>query len=437
MFVKVYIALFTIYLAFLGIYWGSWYQRSTRLVNLHMLIVNEDTQVGSVPPLVGDALWNTTLIPNVAPLAGWRYMSSTEISASAAEHKNTVQQEISRLVHHQKYWAAIWIKPNASYDIYTAMQTLNGSFSAANSLIECVYETGRDLLGMNSYVIPSLLLLEKVFVDSVSSTIYPQLLSLVSQDAKSQLFSNSTLATNVIMTKPSFLYLDNRPVIASAAIGPGELGLIYTLVLSFHQYNFGLRITEAIRPKLKAKHFMYYRVLASQSAFFFIALVYGLMTLAYQVPLDRAFGNSGFLVYWAIIYLNLSALGAINECVSQLIMAYDRTLAGYWMVFHVVISISVTFSPIPLCPAFYRYGYAMPLRCTYELLKVVLFDTYKGNMWKYFVINVSWIILFNAIMPFSLKLACKIAIVQQKKAAEQAKKLAEEKQRRLDAKKHE
>lgn len=59
-------------------------------------------------------------------------------------------------------------------------------------------------------------------------------------------------------------------------------------------------------------------------------------------------------------------------------------------------NISATFSPIALTPQFYRYSYAMPIHASYEITKVILFDTYKGALGRNYGLLVAWVVLATA-----------------------------------------
>lgn len=80
----------------------------------------------------------------------------------------------------------------------------------------------------------------------------------------------------------------------------------------------------------------------------------------------------------------------MNETMAMWCIMYYPPLLGFWMLFWVIVNISSTFTPIALLPKFYRYGYALPIHASYEITKVIFFDTYKGAMGRNFGILVAW-----------------------------------------------
>lgn len=112
--------------------------------------------------------------------------------------------------------------------------------------------------------------------------------------------------------------------------------------------------------------------------------------------------SGGFGVMWMISFLTMSAVGGANENLSLLCFATAPPLMGFWVLFFVMINISATFAPIELCAKFYRFTYAMPIKNSYELMKVLLFDTYRGDIGRNFGILVAWIAVNNLLMPLCL-----------------------------------
>lgn len=95
-YIVIVLALMTFILGVWSIYWGSMFDRSSRYVNLRLLIAVETNQTAPI----SQAMIDTTLDPRVSTLAGWDVQ--TNMNAS----------EIPTLVHEQKYWAAIYVSQN-------------------------------------------------------------------------------------------------------------------------------------------------------------------------------------------------------------------------------------------------------------------------------------------------------------------------------------
>lgn len=100
-----------------------------------------------------------------------------------------------------------------------------------------------------------------------------------------------------------------------------------------------------------------------------------------------------------VCFLTMWAVGMANEIAGLLLIVYYPPLIGFWMLFWVIINISATFSPMALTPEFYRYGYAMPLHNSFEITKVILFNTWKGELGRNFGILIAWVVILTACLP--------------------------------------
>ncbi|KAK7679140.1 hypothetical protein QCA50_017902 [Cerrena zonata] len=87
------------------------------------------------------------------------------------------------------------------------------------------------------------------------------------------------------------------------------------------------------------------------------------------------------------------AVGAMNEIMGMLLILVYPPLLGFWMLFWVIINISPTFTPLALSPKFFRYGYALPIHNSYEITKVIFFNTYKGQLGRNYGILVAWVVI--------------------------------------------
>ncbi|EGW29883.1 uncharacterized protein SPAPADRAFT_63505 [Spathaspora passalidarum NRRL Y-27907] len=406
-FVRVYVNLFCIFLGILSIYWGSLFHRQHRFGNMQMLVVNEDQPFigldgNTVPALTGDTMVDLlTKNESAVELGKFEFVNLTKFTELANKHNNTISEEVTRQVHHQKYWAAIHILPNTTQQIYTSFNTANATFttSSINSTIQVVYESGRHFSALNQYIFRHLDLIGEMWIRYyVSPFVYQPIINqLNSTQQEALLQSNAT--RSIFSTFPTFTFIDNRPPASAAVLGPSELGLIYAQLFSFHQFNFSLEVYSFMRTRLRFKQYILYRIIASQINSLVLALVYSLITIAFQVPINVAFGHSGFLVLWMFMYLFISSSAGINENIVSVIFIYDlKQLIAPWMIFNVVINISTTFAPFILMPGFYHYGYALPMYNTYEALKVVFFNTWKGHLGRNIGILVMWIVVMNIVL---------------------------------------
>lgn len=411
MFSKVYLTIFCLFIGLLSVYWGSMFQRQTRYKNLKMLVVSDDlgfsTPNGDVQPLVQNAFLNMLQNASVAELGHWEIANATEFGALAAKRNNTPFQEVERLVYQEKYFLGVYIAPNLTQILFEALLNGDASIVAANTisqLVTVVYESGRHYSAMNQYVIKNWYKIQQTWLLYYSSQqIFQPLVGLLSDTQKTKLVSsNSTLA--LLSTKPTFALVDRRKSPSSVVIPASQIVLIYAQVFSFHQFNFSLEIHSYIQQKLRHKHYVVYRILASQINSIVLALVYCLSVIAFKVPTNTAFGDAGFLVMWAVLFLFFSASGGLNEVVVSILLSFDlKQFLPPWLILNIVLNISPTYAPFALLPGVYRYGYSMPMFCTFELLRVILLDTYRGDMGRNIGVLVAWIVAMNIALVFVIR----------------------------------
>lgn len=393
----VYIIMGIFILGIFSIYWGSMYDRESRYKNLRMLVVIEDEQtVNGIPPAIGNALAALLATPTVMALGGWMIQNTTEFNAMAQSHNNTIFEEIKTQVHHQNYWASIYVPKNASANLYEAIVTGDTSYNVSANSVVSYYEAGRDIVGMGQYVIPNLERVEQYFLQLQANITSEIVADVDFSDVFSDIDSVLVAATAI-----SWLYVDGRPYTNPVLLAPSQVGLIYMIIITFFAFNFFSEIHQSVaKMGVKITHLVTYRIVSTVVSFFVMSFFYSIVSLAFQVNFTVTFGHSGFLVYWSTNFLTMWAVGAMNEAMGMLFIMYYPPLVGFWMLFWVIVNISPTFSPIALCPQFYRYGYAMPIHASYEITKVIFFNTYKGAMGRNYGILVAWVVFASVLMLF-------------------------------------
>lgn len=378
-----------------SIYWGSMYKRETREKNLRMLVVIEDdTTINGVASVVGDTLKTILATPAAMALGNWIIYNTTDFITMADSHNNSVFDEIERQVHHQHYWAAIHVPKNASVGLYEAIVTGDTSYNVSANTVVLYYETGRDFLSMGTYVVPNVQKIQGKFLGQQQNITS----SILANSDLSQVF-NTPGALEVAATPMEWASIDGRPYRDPVLVAPSQVGLIYIIIITFFAFNFFSDIHLSV-PKLglKVRHLVLFRILSTVVSFFVISLFYSLVTLAFQVDFTVTFGRSGFLVYWMTNFLTMWAVGAMNEAMGMVFIMTYPPLLGFWMLFWVVVNISPTFTPLALSPHFYRYGYGMPIHASYEITKVIFFDTYKGAMGRNYGILVAWCAIASVLL---------------------------------------
>jgi len=76
------------------------------------------------------------------------------------------------------------------------------------------------------------------------------------------------------------------------------------------------------------------------------------VSLAFQINFTRQFGKGGFVVYWMANWITMSALGFVMETV----FLWLGPFFPFFLVFWVILNVSVAFLDIGNMASFYSYG---------------------------------------------------------------------------------
>lgn len=404
----------------LCIYWGSYFDRAAKYKNLKFAVMIADKQVGQLPPILGETVEGFFQnVPILLQLGNYDFWDYTRLETLASSHNNTITQEVYRQIHHQKYWGAFYVHENATLQWFELLSTLSPNFDPSTSLMEVVYETGRDFNAMANSITTIIQEIVRVYYAFIpQSSLASNMLQ--TQNSTQQLTILSQ-APQLIATIPTFAITDLIPVTNTVFQAPLQIGLIYLVIFSFFQFIFSIKIHMYIASKIKGFQYVVYRMISSQVAYLVLSLAYVTLNRAFGLPFNVTFGQAGFLVIWMFAYLTMGSLGSIIELMVLFLVAIKPQLIGFVLLFVAVTNVAPTVSPIILCPDFYRYGYAMPVRNSYDLMQVAYFNAWKGHMGRNIGILVAWIVVSNAAMPFVMKwMAKKKAKMDAEAAAKQA-----------------
>ena len=363
-----YVFLIVGFLIALCIYWGAYYDRSSRYKNVHFgVMIADDGLVGEMT---------------------------------------------SRFF-------AYFVRPNATTELALALNSLNTSFNPANDLLMAYYETGSDYNGVNNYfssMVQQVVASHASFMEQV-----PWAAAVLQMVNSSHAETILDRAPELLTSLPQFRIVDGIPVIPQVIQAPLQVGLIYLCIFTFFQFVFSAPIHMYMSSKLKGLRYVAYRITAAQLAYIGLGFAYVLLNTAFQVSFTKAFGHLGFLVIWAFAYLTMSSIGSLIEMMVLVCIATKPAMIGLVLLLVAVTNLAPTISPIVLCPTFYRYGYALPVFNSYQLMMVAFFDAYKGHMGRNIGILVAWIIITNSGMPFVMgwtakKMAQKAAAAKEKTA---------------------
>ena len=161
--------------------------------------------------------------PTARTLGDWKIYNTSEFETIASKHNNTINEEVIRQIHHQNYWASIYVKQNSSYNIYNALA--NGNQYNVSDSVYCYYETGRHLTSVGPYVVASIDAIQTMWLDQ----------NLVMRDIVR--IGNITLdnanSVAVATTALAFQIIDMRPSTSGVLVAALQIGLLYLVIVSF------------------------------------------------------------------------------------------------------------------------------------------------------------------------------------------------------------
>lgn len=410
---KIWFYLCSLVIVVFSIYWGALYDRESHLKNLTSLVIVEDTRVGDIDGLIGQELTNLMRSAQFNSRAGWRIYQGDEIYQDGLFTRGeNISEKLLEKVHHRKYWSAVHIYPNATYNQY---QSYKNAQVDKRPAVEFIYESARDITNMKPYVVTPFQQLEEAF-QSNYAPVAQQLISNLTQDEKLNLINSES-----ITTPPNFIFNDYRPYTNNTLLAPLQVGLIYLIIISFFLFNFFVETHKILLPHLKMPQYILYRFLGNQLSYLVLSLFIGAVSAIFQIDFTVAFGKAGFVVYWFSTYLTMSAVGGASENMAMLIFTYNPPFVGFWLISWVILNVSPSFSPMALTSHFYRYGYMMPIHSSNEITKVIFLDIWKGQLGLYYGLLVVWVVVNALLNPLVLKHCGKIMAKRAQAAAAAAK----------------
>lgn len=396
-----YLLLFVMWLGLLSIYWGLLYLRQNRVANMKILVVIEDqiftTSNGTVlAPVIGPTF--VELLNEFDTSGLYEIIYGIDLD-DYRRSNSSIYHTIQKAVYEQRVWAGFYINKTA---LQIAYNLIGGSNSTLNNTLElqyiinCVYEQGRLYSALSQYLSKNINWLSLAWIENYAPQAYAELLTTAFTSSEQQQIIqqvNSTLIPAGLTYFPAFNTKDLHLSPSSVVLGPSELGLVYALIFSFHQFNFAADLHTSLISQLHFTDLLVYRFFFAQLNHMILSLVYSLMTIAFQVPINLAYGRAGFMVLWMTMYMFFSATGGTMEVAGTFIRYSGRPyLVSPILIFLIVINISCTFGALVLSPGIYRYGYALPMFNTYEALKVVFFNTWRGTLGRNYGVLAAWIV---------------------------------------------
>lgn len=430
----------------LSIYWGVLFDVKRNLHKATVVVVSfEGTgEYQSYTPIVGPWVW----------AACEREMASHYdhlgfIQKDPADY-NYDPDQVRLSVFEEETWAAIIINANATALLRQAVETGNASYDPLGAAL-MVYNQARDIESYNFYIVPVL-----------RRVIYEVTTTFATHWAR-QVFADTTLNSSIYTQSPQaispaigFTTLNLRPFDPPSAIPTITIGLIYLIIIAFFSFTFFIPTHMKFilpnplspHPPLKFPQLIIYRWCATITAYFFLAMAYSLVSLAFQIPFSNTvppapsplnvnghwspiepisnanyLGHATFFVYFLLNFVGMAALGLTCENMAMLLSALSPLpFSALFLIWWVITNVSTGFYAIELASGFYRWGYAWPLRHIVAGSKTLVFGT-KSDLGLNFGVLLAWVAVGTLLFPIACWVMRWKSIKDRQRAAELARKV--------------
>jgi hypothetical protein len=203
----------------------------SNLSSLVVYVVDFDGQgpasTPGVEPLVGPLIQGLarTQVASGTPTLGWGPLSGSDFDYDPIA--------VRQAVYDWKAWAAIIIMPNATSQLYNAVQNGNTSYDPMGAC-QLIYQSSRDDTNWFDFMYPII----SQFQTQATSMVGQQWAKLVLQNATTDqtLLRNMANVPQAISPAIGFSEYDLRPFYPYTAIPATTIGLIYLIILSFFSF---------------------------------------------------------------------------------------------------------------------------------------------------------------------------------------------------------
>lgn len=301
--------------------------------------------VPGVEPLVGPIIQGLarTQVASGTPTLGWGPLFGSDFNYDPIA--------VRQAVYNWDAWAAIIIMPNATSQLYSAVQNGNTSYDPMGAC-QLIYQSSRDDTNWYDFMLPII----SQFQTQATSMVGQQWAKMVLQNATTDqtLLRNMATVPQAVSPAIGFSEFDLRPFYPYTAIPATTIGLIYLIILSFFSFAFYLPIWFRFlnpqgHPPLRFVEFIAVRWGGTVLAYLFLSLAYSFVSLAFQInfsggnPITSetqvtdvaygnpdAYGHGTFPVYWMLNFVAMCALGLACENVA---MVVGQPWTGLWLIF--------------------------------------------------------------------------------------------------------
>lgn len=386
-------------LAILSVFWASMFNRSSRVHNLNIWVIDYDNGP------IGHSLVNITEGLAAASPKNLGYQTVTP------EQYGKPMSEIEIDINNEVAWGILVIQPNASLRLQNAI--LNNTPYDPNQVATLYFSEGRQNNVIDDIILPLIANLNDSWVTTFKSDLLTNLTTTFNQSQLGALVSTNP---NIITNPVSINLFNTSPVVGDVSAAILSVGLIFLIIVSFFQIPNFAQIQLLLVGKVPFYQYMLYRPIFNMLTILMLSLAFSLVSLAFQQDFSGHFGHRGFVIYWMINFMAMWALGGASENIVGVIIAFFPPAMGFWLIFWVIINAATGLYPLELCPGVYDIGRALPVHNAQMAIRTVLFGT-RNRLGYNFGVLTAWVVV-NWLFSFPSMFAIKyLKNRQEKKAA--------------------
>jgi hypothetical protein len=358
-------------MAVLSIYWGSLWKANSLVHHLEGWVVDFDGS--DVGQFVSHAVIASGGIPTMMT---WRAIPANLFPNGA--------QDIEHALVQNQAWAVIAINPNVTEALNAAVVDVDGAY-IPNGTVTAYTAEARNENAYRDVIYPNIVQVLGDVTESFNTLYIPSI------PGKSSNLTTLLLNAPELVSQPISYTVDNiRPFDVPVAAAVEFVGLIYMLILAFVVTNvhYAARIDIThLEDRLTFKWLMIMRMVNPVILYFFISCFFSMISLSFQVPFNRFYGGWGFVIYWMMSWLAMSAVGGAVE---SMITIMTPRFVPLFLLLWIISNVSVCVFPSQLLPSIYRYGYAMPFYNVQQTVRAIVFGT-RDQIALNFGVQIGWI----------------------------------------------
>ncbi|KAJ7350884.1 hypothetical protein DFH08DRAFT_862558 [Mycena albidolilacea] len=333
----------------------------------------------------------------------WEVISASRFPEGLSQVKNDIVEE--------KAWAVVAINPGTSSNLAAALSAVDKSYNSS-SAITFVGSEARNEVEYRNVIMPL-----------VSSQLEKTSRAFALEFARniSQTINTTALLSNApqIITEPISYTIDNvRSFYVPVAGAVTFAGLIYLLILSFFMVllSNGARLASGLEQRLTLGSLIRVRLVTCFVGYFFVALFYTLLSVAFQLSFNIRFGKAGIIIFWMLNWIGMLACGMALEALTTLVTV---RLIPLFLIFWIISNMSVSGYPLEVLPHIYKFGYLYPFYNISRGVRTIVLGT-KNDLGMNFGILLAWLAISCVTLPlFQWWMRRKIVLVEAQPPAEQ------------------